>query len=65
MPRATYDQWLAGSEAVERSNGVLRVQVRHPNGVAWLARLAATVDRAASSLAGEPVRVEFVSEEQS
>ena len=64
MTRATYDQWLAGSEAVERSNGVLRVQVRHAHGVAWLARLADTVNRTASHEAGEPVRVEFIAQEE-
>ena len=34
MPRATYDQWLADSEAVDRDDGLLRVQVRHRNGMA-------------------------------
>ncbi|MGI6206833.1 MAG: chromosomal replication initiator protein DnaA [Anaerolineae bacterium] len=61
MTRAMYDTWLRNTEAVSLEDGVLTVAVRNSFVKDWLEnRLIGTVERTVSSIAGEPVDLQFV-----
>ena len=60
MSRPTFDTWLRGSQVLDHDDGVLRVGVRHAYAVDWLQhRLSPVIDRTVTTIAGDPVHVEF------
>ena len=61
LNRATFQTWVEGAQAIAYRDGVLTVQARTPAAREWLAtRLAPVIARTVESLAGQPLRVEYV-----
>jgi len=61
LNRVTFQTWVEGAQAIAYRDGVLTVQARTPASREWLAtRLAPVIARTVESLAGQPLRVEYV-----
>ena len=61
LNRVTYQTWVEGAQAVAYAEGVLTVQAKTSASQQWLAtRLAPVIARTLESLAGQPVRVEYI-----
>ena len=61
MPRASYDTWVRGTEALSYEDGCLTIGVRNAYARDWLeGRLASTVSRLLIGIMNRTVTVDFV-----